>query len=101
MNEWPLYTTIKWLEEETPQGTKFGYVADLAVYYTDEEIERLHPLMPWEKEQLKEAVHDYALAHMETLKRLGTIDLDINRAHVYVTPRIPRNAVADSTKESE
>ena len=107
MSEWPLYTTIKWHEEETAQGTKFGYQADFVVHYTDKEIEELYPINPQEEGELKEAVHNYALTHMETLRRLGTIDLDIYRAGIYVTPRngtlqvTPRNVEGESAKIRE
>ena len=37
MTKLSLHTTIKLLEEETSQGTTFGYVADMVVYYDDDE----------------------------------------------------------------
>ncbi len=102
-----MYTTIKWHEEETAQGTKFGYEADFVVHYTDKEIEDLFPLDSQEEEELKEAVHNYALAHMETLRRLGTIDLDVYRTGIFVTPRnatlqvTPQDAEEESIKIEE
>ena len=78
-----------------------GWFARLEGYYdVDEDGEKLPPLTPREEEELKKAVHNYAASHMETLKRLGTIDLDIYRASIYVTAR-PRNAAKDSAKECE